>query len=97
MKYANFVSYTTDKSKIAAHRPAHREYLSRLIQQGKLMAAGPFADDSGALFVYEAASGEAAAALVAEDPFSINGVFQSTRLKPWKIVFSNPELFRSDS
>lgn len=97
MKYVSYVTYTTDKAKIAAHRPEHREYLSRLLNQGKLVSAGPFADDSGALFIYEADSAEAASVLVAEDPFSTNGVFQKYELKPWKLVFSNPELLRTSA
>ncbi|MFB3918071.1 MAG: YciI family protein [Terriglobales bacterium] len=97
MKYVNYVTYTTDKTKIAAHRPAHREYLSGLLKQGKLVASGPFTDDSGAMFIYEADSPEAASALVAGDPFSVNGVFQKLELKPWKLVFSNAELLRANS
>jgi uncharacterized protein YciI len=92
MKYVSYVTYTADKAKIAVLRPQHREYLSRLFSERKLVAAGPFTDDSGALFVYEADSAEAASALVAEDPFSINGVFQRFELKPWKLVFANTEL-----
>ena len=96
MKYVSYVTYTTDKAKIAEHRSEHREYISRLLNQGKLVTAGPFADDSGALFIYEADSADAASALVAQDPFSTNGVFQKFELKLWKLVFSNPELFRTD-
>jgi len=95
MKFVSYVTYTTDKAKITAHRPAHREYISGLLNQGKLVTAGPFADDSGALFIYEAGSAEAASALVKEDPFSTNGVFQKFDLKPWKLVFSNTELLRT--
>jgi uncharacterized protein YciI len=94
-KYVIYVTYTTDKAKITALRPLHREYLSELFNQGKLVTAGPFTDDSGALFVYEADSSEAATAIAAEDPFSTGGVFARFELKPWKIVFSNLELLRS--
>ena len=95
MKYVSYVTYTTDKVKIAEYRPEHRGYLSRLFNQEKSVIAGPFADDSGALFIYEADSAEAASALIAEDPFSTNGVFQKFELKPWKLVFSNTELLRT--
>jgi len=96
MKYVSYATYATDKTKIAAHRPAHREYLSILLNQGKLVAAGPFTDDSGGLFIYEVDSAEAASALVAGDPFSMNGVYQKFEIKPWKLVFSNTELLRTD-
>jgi uncharacterized protein YciI len=95
MKYVSYVTHTKDKARIAAHRPAHREYLSGLPEQGKLVACGPFPDDSGALFVYEVDCAEAAAAIVAQDPFFANGVFESRELKPWTLVFSNAELLRS--
>ena len=95
MKYVSYATYTTDKAKNATHRPAHREYLSRLFDQGKLVAAGPFKDDSGGLFIYEADSVEAASALVAGDPFSTNNVYQKFELKPWTLVFSNTELLRT--
>jgi uncharacterized protein YciI len=95
VKFVNYVTYTTDKAKIAEHRPRHREYLNTLLKEGKLVTAGPFADDSGALFVYETDSAEEAAAIVAADPFSASGVFQSSDLKPWKLVFSNVGLLRT--
>jgi uncharacterized protein YciI len=94
MKYLGYAAYTTDAAKIAAHRPAHRQYLTGLLQQGKLVAAGPFTDDSGALFIYEADSDAAAAALLAGDPFSANGVIVSATLKPWKLVMANADLLK---
>ena len=36
-------------------RPAHREYLAELKAAGKLVAAGPFTDQTGALLVYDVA------------------------------------------
>ncbi|MGH8837791.1 MAG: YciI family protein [Jiangellaceae bacterium] len=32
-------------------RPSHREYLQKLHAEGRLVTAGPFADDTGALLV----------------------------------------------
>ncbi len=91
MKFASHIDYAADAAKIAALRPEHRAYLSELFKQGKLLAAGPFTDDSGALFVYEAASLEEALKLVADDPFAIGGVFTRVVTKPWKLVFVNAE------
>jgi uncharacterized protein len=97
MKYVSYVTYTRDKEKILAHRPKHREYLSGLLREGKLVGSGPFADDSGALFIYEAETAEAALALIAADPFCVAGVFERRELKPWRVVFANPGLLRADS
>ncbi|UCE31876.1 MAG: YciI family protein [Burkholderiales bacterium] len=94
MKFVSYVTYTADKARVTTHRPAHREYLSGLLAQGKLVTAGPFTDDSGALFVYEADSPEQAEALIAADPFAVHGVFERRELRPWKLVFANPELLR---
>ena len=88
MKYVHDVTYTTDRGKVAAHRPQHREYMAQLFDQGRLLLAGPFADDSGALFVFEADSNEAVSALIGKDPFAVSGVFQKSEVKPWNLVFA---------
>jgi uncharacterized protein YciI len=54
MKFVNYTKYIPDQDKIAALRPAHREYAKDLMAREKLAAAGPFTDGSGALFIYEA-------------------------------------------
>jgi uncharacterized protein YciI len=95
MKYINYATYTSDKTKILALRPQHRQYRAELFKRGSLVAAGPFPDDSGAVFIYEAENDEQAAALVNKDPFSSNGVFQRSELKPWMVVFCNTELLKS--
>ena len=92
MKYVGYARYTNDREKIIAHRPAHRAYVRELLNQGKLALAGPFSDDSGGLFIYEVDSSEAASAIVAKDPFSVNGVYEAVEIKPWALVFSSVEL-----
>lgn len=89
MKFAAVIDYTPDKAKIAEVRPAHRVYLTNLVQSGKLVCAGPFMDDSGGLIVYEAENAEAAEALLKGDPFCTGGVFLRWTLRPWKTVFGN--------
>ncbi|MFL5341030.1 MAG: YciI family protein [Gemmataceae bacterium] len=93
MKFAAIIEYSQDRPKVEAHRPARRQYLTTLLQQGKLAATGPFTDDSGALIVYEADTPEQAEALLKADPFHAVGVFLSWRLRPWRTVFANRELF----
>jgi hypothetical protein len=77
---------------VEAVRPTHRAYLTKLLQEGKLFASGPFDDGSGALIVYEADSAEAAEALLNADPFHAAGVFLKWTLRPWKVLFHNPKL-----
>lgn len=86
MKYVAIIDYI-NHDQIAATRPAHREYLTDLKNQGKLVTAGPFEDDSGALIVYEADSTQEVESLIQEDPFNKAGVFARYALRPWKKVF----------
>jgi uncharacterized protein YciI len=92
MKYAAIVVYTPDASTIAKARPAHREYLTGLHQQGTLVISGPFTDDRGGLLVYEAETQAQVEKLIAEDPFATQGVFVSWEIRPWNVVFVNRDL-----
>ena len=89
MKFVIYAKYTGDKEKVLAHRPAHREYMRKLLDEGKLIAAGPFADDSGGLFIYDVESSEVASTMVTKDPFSIKGVFEEVIVKEWTLVLSD--------
>jgi uncharacterized protein YciI len=46
------LAFTASPERLAA-RPAHRDFLGRLHREGSLVAAGPWADDSGALLVFD--------------------------------------------
>ncbi len=92
MKFAVIFEYTSDKQKIQLHRPAHREYLIRLRDQGQLAVAGPFGDDSGSLIVYEAATPEDVEKILVDDPFAKNGVFVNRIIRPWNPVIGNREM-----
>ena len=92
MKYAVIAAYTTDAATIAKARPAHREYLTGLIRQGKLVISGPFSDDRGALLVYEAETSSEVEKLIAGDPFAKEGVFVSWEIRPWNVIFVNREI-----
>lgn len=86
MKYATIFRYA-NQDKIAATRPRHREYLTALHAQGKIVASGPFEDDSGALIIYEADGPEELEALITNDPFHEAGVFAAWTPRPWRQVF----------
>jgi uncharacterized protein YciI len=97
MKYAAIVQYTSDASIIAKARPAHRQYLTGLQEQGKLAISGPFADDRGGLLVYEAENPEEVQRMITEDPFATSGVFVSWEIRPWNVVFVNRKLLCSET
>lgn len=86
MKFATVFVYG-NQEQIAEIRPSHREYLGKLKEEGKIVASGPFEDDSGALIIYEADTQAEAEALIDGDPFRKAGVFQSYTIKPWRQVF----------
>jgi uncharacterized protein YciI len=64
-------------------RPAHREYLRSLADQGRLVTAGPFADDTGALLVYEAADEAEVHDILAADPYTAADVYDIQQLREW--------------
>lgn len=92
MKYAAIIEYSQDQELVSAHRPAHRAYLTNLIEKNQLFASGPTEDGYGALIIYEADSPEAVEALMKADPFFAAGVFLKWTVRPWKMVFFNPNL-----
>jgi len=87
MKFAASIEYLQDTAIVEAHRPAHRAYLTSLLNDGKLFASGPYADGTGALIIYEADTAEQAEELLTADPFHSAGVFLRWQLRPWKVIF----------
>ena len=95
MKYAAVIEYSQDKAKVEAARPAHRAYLTGLVEKDQLFASGPYEDGYGALIIYEADSPEAVEALMKADPFHDGGVFVRWTLREWLPVMANRELLPS--
>jgi uncharacterized protein len=94
--FANYARYGADKSRLEAVRPSHWEYDGALKNAGKLALAGPFANDEGGLFVYNARHREEAMSYLEQDPFSVEGVFADYELREWLIEGVNPDLLASD-
>ncbi|MFF7936592.1 YciI family protein [Streptomyces sp. NPDC007940] len=61
------LAFTPAPERLAA-RPAHRAVLGRLHAEGKLFAAGPWADDRGAMLVFAVERAELEEILAA-DPY----------------------------
>lgn len=80
-----------------AARPAHLERLNTLLDQGRLILAGPHpaidsedpgqAGFSGSLVVAEFDDIEAAQSWANEDPYMHAGVYDKVTVKPFKKVF----------
>ncbi|MEU4442803.1 YciI family protein [Actinosynnema sp. NPDC050801] len=69
-----------------AVRPAHREYLATLVERGVLLVSGPYADQSGALLVYEVADEAELREVLAADPYTRAGVVAGTRVHEWQTL-----------
>lgn len=82
------VQYSYGPAEIQAeHRPAHREYLAQLHEQGKLYVSGPLVDDpAGALLIFEAQNREELDQLVAADPMHSGGAVTGYTAREWNPV-----------
>jgi uncharacterized protein YciI len=69
-----------------AARPAHRERLTRLHAEGRLLAAGPWADDSGALLVFNVAGRPELEGIMAEDPYYRTPGVEVVSVREWAPV-----------
>lgn len=75
----------TDAPERLAARPAHRARLARLREEGSLLAAGPWADGSGALLVLTVERPELDAVLEADPYYRTPGV-EVTAIREWTPV-----------
>jgi uncharacterized protein YciI len=66
--YAVQLAFSDDNVRLGL-RPGHRETLAGLAADGRLLAAGPWSDDSGALLVFLVDSREELDEIFAADPY----------------------------
>jgi uncharacterized protein len=83
--YTADVTYTTDRDKLAEVRPAHRDYLRDLAEQGVVVAAGPWADDLGGFVVYQVEDKAQLDKVLAEDPYTTEDVAAKRDVREWDI------------
>jgi uncharacterized protein YciI len=93
MKFVAIVEYNADRNKADQFRPDHRAYCSQMLEAGKLAASGPLTDGFGGLFIYEVESVAEVEDIIKADPFQREGVFKAWTIRPWTMVYCNPELF----
>jgi uncharacterized protein YciI len=98
MKFLNYVKYR-DLDRIAGARRAHFEYADRLRAEGHLAIGGPLVDDRGRriglIFIYQAASREAALAYAQEDPFTLANALKSVEVTEWRLRGVNADLLQA--
>ena len=83
MKVAAIIDYTGDKEKVKDNFPAHRVYLRQFLENGQLRAAGPFAEDAGAIWILEVEKIEEANNIVKGDPFYEVGAIVGWKIQPF--------------
>ena len=76
----------TDPDVRARVRPRHLAYMRSLLEEGTLVMAGPWADDSGALVLFHADDDLQAASVVDADPYTVEGATTERRLREWTVV-----------
>jgi uncharacterized protein len=85
-RFAVELVYGDNTEERLAVRPAHREYLATLVERGVLLVSGPYADQTGALLVYEVADEAELREVIAADPYTHAGVAKETRVHEWQTV-----------
>lgn len=83
VEYA-FVPEATDRRLEA--RPAHREWLTALKADGRLVQAGPFADGTAALLVFDLADEAELEPLLAADPYP-KDAYTVASIRVWSPLF----------
>ncbi|MCO1579596.1 YciI family protein [Crossiella sp. SN42] len=78
--------FGTNRDERLAVRPAHREWAAEQAKQGVLLAGGPWANDTGAQVVFEAADRAELEKIMATDPYADTNVIVETRIREWNVV-----------
>jgi uncharacterized protein len=82
-------TYVDDADKLADSRPRHRAYLRELVERGTVAAAGPWADDSAGFAIYRVADRAELDRLLAEDPYTVDGVAAGRTVNEWNLVLGS--------
>ncbi len=85
-KYVVELEYGADRAERLRVRDEHREYCRELAERGVVLAGGPFADETGAMLVYEAADEAELRAVLEADPYTRAGVLANTTVREWNVV-----------
>ena len=78
--------YTADTVKRDEVRPAHRAFLAEAQGRGELLVSGPWADNTGALLVFEFEDEEALKEVLEHDPFAEADLVSRVRINEWTPV-----------
>jgi uncharacterized protein len=82
----------SDRPERLDHRPAHRERLAALAADGRLLAAGPWSDDSGSMLLFLVASRPELDEIMAADPYYTAPGVEVVGVHQWNPVTRHPVL-----
>jgi uncharacterized protein len=89
--FALQLTFSDDPARLD-HRPAHRERLAALAAEGRLLAAGPWSDESGALLVFLVADRAEVDEIIAADPYYTTPGVEVAGVHEWHLVTRHPAL-----
>lgn len=70
----------------SAYRDQHLRIVADAHQRGELVLAGALSDPAGALLVFRAADRSVAEDFAHNDPYVVNGLVTSWKVRPWAVV-----------
>lgn len=85
-RFAVELVFGPDREKRLAVRPAHREYIASLVEKGVVLGAGPFADDTGALIIYEVQDETTLKEIISADPYTPANAVADWKIREWTPV-----------
>ncbi|GAA3456245.1 YciI family protein [Dactylosporangium matsuzakiense] len=81
------LAFSPTDERLAA-RPAHRERLAALREAGTVYLAGPLADDSGAVIVFDVGDRAAVDEVIAQDPYYRTPGVRVSGVREWRPLWS---------
>jgi uncharacterized protein YciI len=87
IRYSQGKNYDLNKSIYEQDLFEHGYYMKRLLEEGKLLLAGPFTDNSGGQVILKAEDENEVKEILSHDPAIIKNIF-SYELKTWNIRFN---------
>jgi uncharacterized protein YciI len=79
-----FVEIRYVQEKYAEVRPRHREFLAKLAAAGTVAVAGPLADGSGGVTLYQAEDEAALQEIIDQDPYHLEGAIAERTVRGFK-------------
>ncbi|MFC7545452.1 YciI family protein [Plantactinospora sp. GCM10030261] len=83
------LTFTDDPARLAV-RPAHRDQVAALHERGDLLLAGPWADDSGALLIFDVDRDRLTEIMAADPYYETPGVTVAS-IRRWRPLQEVPE------